>query len=62
VAELTLAAEVVKAARGGLPGRAMVYWNEACDPVVNSASDASQHPASALCAVPAAVDWVSLNF
>jgi hypothetical protein len=29
VAELMLAAEAVKAARGGLPGRAIVYWNEA---------------------------------
>ena len=61
VAELTAAAAAVKAAWGAT-NTSIVYWNEAWDPVVNNASFAEKHPASALGAVPTEVDWVSLDY
>ena len=56
VTELSIAAETVK---HDWP-EAIVYWNEAWDPVVNN--DTYPQQASALHAVPDAIDWISLDF
>ena len=56
VTELTIAASTVKE---DWP-EAVVYWNEAWDPVVNN--NTYPNSASALNAVPDAIDWISLDF